>query len=255
MSRLLGKIALVTGGNKGFGYSIAELFAREGANVVIAGRNKENGIIAIKKIKELADTDVRFIQCDVSKENEVMNLVHETIDIYKRIDVLVNNAGIVIRKDFADTTEKDWDETMNVNLRGSFFCCKYTIPFMVKNKKGSIVNISSHVSLVGKGDVAVYSASKGGLTLLTRSLALKYAKDNIRVNCICPGSIITDMNRDLIEKASNREKALKELESIYPLGCLGDPIDVAYAAVYLASDESKWVTGIALPVDGGYTAG
>jgi 3-oxoacyl-[acyl-carrier protein] reductase len=255
MNRLQEKVAVITGGTSGFGYAIAELFAREGANVVIGARRKEKGEMAIKKIKKLTGADVRFFQCNVSKESEVKDLVHKTIDLYKRIDILVNNAGTINRKDFEDTTEEEWGQMMDVNLKGSFFCCKHTIPFMIKNGKGSIINISSNTGLVGRGDVPVYSASKGGLILLAKSLALRYAKNNVRVNCICPSFIITDLNREVIEKAPDPAKKLKELESTHPLGRLGTPNDVAYAAVYLASDESQWVTGITLPVDGGYTAG
>jgi NAD(P)-dependent dehydrogenase (short-subunit alcohol dehydrogenase family) len=255
MNRLQGKVALITGGTSGIGYSIAELFAREGAQVMIASRKKEKGTIAIKKISELTGVDARFYPCDVSKEGEVKDLVRETTDIYKRIDILVNSAGILLRKSFENTTEEEWDQIMSTDLKGVFFCCKHIIPFLIRSGSGSIVNISSHVSLVGKSDISVYSAAKGGVTSLTRSLALRYAKHNIRVNCICPGWVITDINRDDIEKAVDPHKKKKELEAVYPLGRLGAPIDVAYAAVYLGSDESQWVTGIALPVDGGYIAG
>jgi NAD(P)-dependent dehydrogenase (short-subunit alcohol dehydrogenase family) len=255
MNRLLGKVAAITGGTSGFGFSTAQLFVQEGATVVVAARKIEKGAHAVKKIKELTGVDVKFFPCDVSRENEVMDLVQKIIDLYKKIEIWVNNAGILIRKDLEETTEKEWDEIMNTNLKGVFFCCKHVIPFMVKNGKGSIINISSHVSLIGKSDAPLYSASKGGVTSLTRSLSLRYAKNNIRVNCICPGWIITDINRDVIEKAEDPAKKLQEIVAKYPLGRLGTPVDVAHAAVYLASDESQWVTGIALPVDGGYIAG
>ena len=255
MGRLEGKVAIVTGGSTGFGYAIAELFAREGAKVMIAARRKEKGIAADEKIRSLTRGEVKFLQCDVTKEAEVRELAHKAMEIYHRIDVLVNNAGMHILKDFEDTTEEEWDEVMNANVKGIFFCCKHIIPLMVKNGKGSVINLSSVVGLVGKGEVPIYSASKGGVTLLTRSLALRYAKQNIRVNCICPATIITDLNRKVVEKADDPEKKLKELESAIPLGRLGTVMDVAYAAVYLASDESQWVTGIALPLDGGFSAG
>lgn len=255
MDRLQGKIAVITGGSAGFGFAIAELYVREGAAVVIAGRRKEKGAEAIEKIKKISGIDVRFVQCDITKENEVKNLAETAMEVHKRIDILVNNAGIAIRKNFEDTTEEEWDEVVNTNLKGAFFCCKHMIPLMIKSGGGAVINISSHISLIGKGDVPVYSASKGGLTILTRSLALRYAKYNIRVNCICPGTIITDHNRDAIEKAPDPEKKLKEIVAKYPLGRLGTPMDVAYAAVYLGSNESSWVTGIALPLEGGYTAG
>jgi meso-butanediol dehydrogenase / (S,S)-butanediol dehydrogenase / diacetyl reductase len=255
MNRLQNKVAVITGGASGFGFAIAEVFAREGAAVVIVGRNKEKGAGAAEKIRKITGMDSRFIQCDVTKEDEVKHLAETVIGSYKKIDILVNSAGILIRKDFEETTEKEWDEVMATNLKGPFFCCKHMIPFMVEKKMGSVINISSHISLIGKGDVPVYSASKGGVTALTRSLALRYAKHNIRVNCICPGTILTEMNRHVFEKAPDPEKKLREVIATYPLGRLGTPMDVAYAAVYLGSDESSWVTGVALPVEGGYTAG
>jgi NAD(P)-dependent dehydrogenase (short-subunit alcohol dehydrogenase family) len=249
MNRLQGKVALITGGTSGFGFAIAELFAREGANVVIAARRKEKGDQAIQKIKELTGAEAKFFSCDVTKEREVEDLVRNTIDTHRRIDILVNNAGVMPRAEFENTTEEQWDLMMNTNLKGYFFCCKHAVPHMIKDRKGSIINMSSNVGLVGKGAVAIYSATKGGVTLLTRSLALRYGKYNIRVNCICPGTIVTDLNRDFVEKNFERVVAA------YPLNRLGTPLDVAYAAVYLASDESQWVTGTALPVDGGYGAG
>jgi NAD(P)-dependent dehydrogenase (short-subunit alcohol dehydrogenase family) len=255
MNRLQGKVSVITGGTSGFGFSIAELFVREGAKVIIAARRKEKGLTAIKKIKELTGAEVEFFQCDISQEDEVRDLVDKAIDIYKRVEVWVNNAGVIIRKNFEDTTEEEWDRLMDINLKGNFFCCKYIVPFMIKNRGGSIINISSNVGLLGKGNMPIYSTSKGGLVLLTRSLALRYAKHNIRVNSICPGTIITELNRDFYEKSKDSYKKMKELISAYPLGRLGAPIDVAYAALYLASNESQWVSGIALPVDGGYSAG
>jgi len=255
MDRLKGKVAVITGGTSGFGYAMAELFVREGADVVITGRKKEKGDNAVKKIEDLARRKVVFLQCDVSKEPEVKDTIQKAYEIFKKIDILVNNAGNVHRADFEEMTEEEYNQMMDTNLKGSFFCFKHVFPFMVKNGMGSIICISSNTGVVGRGDVPIYSASKGGLILMSKSLALRWAKNNIRVNCICPSFIITDLNRHVIEKAPDPAKKLKELESTHPLGRLGTPMDVAYAAVYLASNESQWVTGIILPVDGGYTAG
>jgi meso-butanediol dehydrogenase/(S,S)-butanediol dehydrogenase/diacetyl reductase len=255
MNRLQDKVAVITGGTSGFGFAIAEMFCREGATVVVAGRNKEKGAAAVEKIKRATGLDARFVPCDVTNEEEVKNLGEIVLRAFQKIDILVNNAGMLIRKEFETTTGEEWDEVMATNLKGPFFCCKHIIPEMVRNKRGSVVNISSHISLVGKGDVPVYSASKGGVTALTRSLALRYAKYNVRVNCICPGTILTELNRDVFEKAPDPQKKLRGVIATYPLGRLGTPMDVAYAAVYLGSDESSWVTGVALPLEGGYTAG
>lgn len=255
MDRLKGKVAVITGGTSGFGYAMAELFAREGADVVITGRKKEKGDHAVKKIEDHTGRKVVFLKCDVSKEPDVRDMIRKAYEIFKKIDILVNNAGNIHRTDFEEMTQEEYNEMMDTNLKGSFFCCKHIFPFMMKNGSGSIICISSNTGVVGRGDVPIYSASKGGLILMSKSLALRWAKNNIRVNCICPSFIITDLNRHVIEKAPDPTKKLKELESTHPLGRLGTPTDVAYAAVYLASDESQWVTGIILPVDGGYTAG
>jgi 3-oxoacyl-[acyl-carrier protein] reductase len=255
MNRLQDKTAVVIGGASGIGLATAELFAREGAQVVIASRKREKGALATRQIKEQTGIDMKFFPCDVTKEGEVKGLIQKVLDLYKRIDVWVNSAGILTRKNFEELTEEEWDDIMNTNLKGVFFCCKHAIPFMVKSGKGSVVNISSFLSLIGKSDASLYTASKGGVTALSRSLALRYARYHVRVNCVCPGWTVTDMNRDTIEKAPDPAKKLKELEATYPLGRLGRPSDIAYAALYLASDESRWITGIALPVDGGYTAG
>ena len=255
MNRLKNKRAVITGGTSGFGFAIAELYLREGADVVIAGRNREKGHEAVAALREKTGLETHFFRCDVTKEDEVKSLTEVLTASGGKIDILVNNAGILIRKDFEETTENEWDEVMATNLKGPFFCCKHMIPPMVKEEKGAVINLSSHVSLIGKGDIPVYSASKGGVTSLTRSLAMRYAKHNVRVNCICPGTILTPLNRDLFEKAPDPEKKLREVIATYPLGRLGTTMDVAYAAVYLGSDESSWVTGIALPLEGGYVAG
>lgn len=255
MGRLEGRGTFITGGTSGFGYAMAQLFAQEGAKVAIIGRKKEKGENAATKIRDLTKGEVIFFQCDVTRESEVKETIQKAVDHLKKIDVLINNAGNIYRTDFEEMTEREYDEMMDTNLKGSFFCCKHVFPFMVKNGSGSVICISSNTGIVGRGDVPIYSASKGGLILMSKSLALRWAKHNIRVNCICPSMIITDLNRDVIEKAPDPAKKLKEMESVHPLGRLGTPMDVAYAALYLASDESQWVTGITLSVDGGYTAG
>lgn len=255
MNRLNGKTALITGGASGLGLAIAELFAAEGAEVVIAGRRAQKGSEAAREIAGRTERKVEFFRCDITRESEIASLTEQAVAALKRIDVLVNNAGIYIRKNFEETTEEEWNRLMDTNLKGVFFSCRNVVPHMIRNGKGSIINISSSVGLIGKSDVPVYSASKGGLNLLTRSLALRYGKYNIRCNSICPGTIPTDLNREFLEQGPDPDARMKSVASQYPLGRLGSPTDVAYAAVFLASDESQWVTGITLPVDGGYTAG
>ena len=255
MNRLQGKVCVITGGTSGFGFATAHLFVQEGATVIIAARDERRGNQTIRELQERTGKEVRFVRCDVCKEGEVKNLVRQVMDLHRRIDIWVNNAGVLIRKAFEETSEQEWDEVMATNLKGVFFCCKEVLPLMAKQGRGSLVNISSEVSLVGKGDVAVYSTSKAGVTILTKSLALRYAKNNVRINAICPGTIITNMNRAFFVDIADQGQRMKELVEHYPLGRLGTPEDVAYAALFLASDEAQWITGVALPVDGGYTAG
>jgi NAD(P)-dependent dehydrogenase (short-subunit alcohol dehydrogenase family) len=255
MNRLNGKTALITGGGSGLGLAIAAMFAAEGAEVVIAGRRAPTGSDAAREIAGRTGRKVEFFRCDITRESEVVSLAEQAVAALQRIDVLVNNAGIYIRKNFEETTEEEWNRVMDTNLKGVFFCCRNVVPHMIRNGKGSIINISSSVGLIGKSDVPVYSASKGGLNLLTRSLALRYGKYNIRCNSICPGTIPTDLNREFLTQGPDPEARLRIIASQYALGRLGSTTDVAYAAVFLASDESQWITGITLPVDGGYTAG
>jgi len=255
MNRLQGKVSVITGGTSGFGLATMQMFVHEGATVVIAARDEGKGNQTVREFQERTGKEIRFVRCDVSQESEVKNLVHQVMDHYKRIDIWVNNAGVLIRKAFEETTEQEWDEVMATNLKGVFFCCKQVLPLMAKQGRGSLVNISSDVSLIGKGDVPVYSASKAGVTILTKSLALRYARNNVRVNVICPGTIITNMNRVFFVDIPDPGQRMKELVEKYPLERLGTPEDVAYAALFLASDEAQWITGVALPVDGGYTVG
>jgi NAD(P)-dependent dehydrogenase (short-subunit alcohol dehydrogenase family) len=255
MNRMETKRVLIIGGSTGFGYAIAELFVREKAEVAIAARNRTKGRDAVQQIKENTGKEIKFIACDITKENEVVDMLAIFIKEFGKIDVLINNAGFLDWKEFEETTGDEWDKSIDTNLKGYFYSIKNAVPYMIKQHGGVIINMSSVVGLVGKGYNPIYSTSKGGVTLMTRSLALRYAKYNIRVNCICPGTIITDLNRRRIEDAPNPDEAMKNIISEYPLGRLGKAQDIAYAALYLASDESQWVTGIALPIDGGYTAG
>jgi NAD(P)-dependent dehydrogenase (short-subunit alcohol dehydrogenase family) len=255
MDRLKGKTALITGGASGLGLATAEMFATEGAEVVIAGRRAYKGSEAAREIAGRTGRRVEFIRCDITRESEVAILAEQALAALRRIDILVNNAGIYVWKKFEETTEEEWNRVIDSNLKGIFFCCRHIVPYMIRSGKGIIINISSSVGLVGKGDVPVYSASKGGVNLLTRSLALRYGKYNIRCNSICPGTIPTDLNKEFLTQGPDPDARLRIITSQYPLGRLGSPMDVAYAAVFLASDESQWVTGVTLAVDGGYTAG
>ena len=251
--RLRDKVAIITGGSSGIGQATALLFAKEGAKIVIASRNPEEGSKTVDMIKKEGGKAV-FIKTDVSKELEVKNLVESTVKIFGKIDILYNNAGIELAKPVTETTEAEWDSVLNINLKGVFFGCKYAIPHMLKNGKGSIINTASAAGIVGFPNLAAYCASKGGIVLLTKEMALDYARQGIRVNAICPGAIMTPMLERFFEKAPDPALVKKQMADSHPMGRLGKPEEIANTALFLASDESSFITGHALLVDGGMTA-
>lgn len=246
--KMEGKVAVVTGAGSGIGRASALAFAQEGAKVVVADIAVEGGEATVAMIKEDGGEAV-FIKTDVSKEAEVEALINKTIETYGRLDYAHNNAGI---EGTADTSsEKNWDQVMNVNLTGVWLCLKYEIPQMVKQGKGAIVNTSSVAGLVAAGGgINAYGPSKAGVIQLTRDAALAYAKAGIRVNAVCPGVIKTEMIQRVVEE----HPPMKDyLANRAPIGRMGEPHEIAKAVVWLCSDESSFITGVALPVDGGWT--
>lgn len=251
--RLKNKVALVTGAGTGIGRAIALMFAREGASVMVNGR-RPGPIEAVAK--EISATGGRAlaVAADVTKVPDIQRLIRAAVDTFGQLDVLVNNAGIITSRTPADAcAEEDWQKMIQGNLTSVFLCSKYALPELIRSK-GNIVNIASMAGLKGTANRAAYGAAKGGVVILTRGMALDYAPHRVRVNAVCPAFVETDINRELLAEL----KRTGEYEGIvkrHPLGFLGAPDDVAYAAVYLASDEARWMTGIALPVDGGMGAG
>lgn len=249
MGRLNNKVAIVTGAGSGMGREEALLLAREGAKVVVTDIQED-------KVKEVVDEilsnggQATGHFHNVTDEEAWAKIVKETIDSYGKVDILVNNAGIAINIKLHETTVAQWDKVMDINLTGTFLGMKHVIPNMIENGGGSIINISSISGLTGGGGANPYTASKGAVRMLTKAAAVDYAKNNIRVNSVHPGVIITPMSEEMFKD----ERLLGWAHSVTPLPTLGEPLDVAYGVLYLASDESKFITGIELPIEGGYTA-
>ena len=252
--RLTGKVAVVTGGSVGIGKSIAMLMAQEGSKVAVADVREEDGRATAEEIRSMGG-EAEFWKLDVSKEFEVEAVFAEVKEKFGNITVLVNNAGIAgVNKPTHEIEESEWDTLMKVNVNGVFLCTKHAIPQMKAAGIGSIVNLSSIYGIVGNADVPPYHASKGAVRLMAKNDALLYAKDKIRVNSVHPGFIWTPMVNGFLSGQGDVEEGKKVLNSLHPLGHIGEPDDIGWGVVYLASDESKFVTGTELVIDGGYTA-
>lgn len=253
MARLASKVAFITGAGTGIGRACAELFAREGARVALAGRRREPIESTARGINE-AGAEALAVACDVTQAAQVEQAIAATVSRFGRLDVLVNNAGALLVADAAETSEEEWDRLMDVNLKGPFLVSREAVKQMRRNGGGAIVNIGSVLGLVAMPKRAAYAASKGGLVLLTKAMALDHAAESIRVNCICPSIVDTALVQGLFATQADPEAARRARAQAIPLGRFGQPVDVAQLAVFLASDESSWITGAAIPVDGGLTA-
>jgi NAD(P)-dependent dehydrogenase (short-subunit alcohol dehydrogenase family) len=251
--RLADKVAIITGAGSGIGRATAILFAQEGAKVVVVDYVPEGGQETVEMIKRNGGEAI-FVETDVSKAAAVEKMVQTTIDTYGKIDILFNNAAVTIPASVVDATEEVWDKTMEVDLKGVFLPSKYAIPHMIKGGGGSVINTASMCGLVASTNQAPYSAAKGGVIALTRQMAIDYATHNIRVNSICPSEVRTPMFLGFINLAPDPEKKMQELIARIPLGRVAEPEEIARAALFLASDESSYITGVTLPVDGGLTA-
>jgi NAD(P)-dependent dehydrogenase (short-subunit alcohol dehydrogenase family) len=244
--RLSGKVAIITGGGSGIGKAIAMAFIREGAKVAITGRDSKKLDRAAAEI----GPDCLAVSADVSNGANVQKLVSATLDRFKRINVLVNNAAVLLPGTAESLSEEDFDQTFDINVKGLWLMSRAVLPHMRAASGGSIVNIGSVLSMVGARNRVAYSASKGAVMAMTKAMALDHAAENIRVNCIAPGIVETEM----VARFSTDENARKQRVALHPMGRFGQPAEVASAAVFLASDESGWTTGSVITVDGGYSA-
>ena len=249
--KLKDKVAIVTGAAKGIGWGIAKVFVEEGAKVVVVDWDEKEGP---RTAAELSKTgEAIYVKCDVSNEDNVKAMIQAALDKFGRIDILVNNAGVGVYKSVLDTSSEDWDRCLSVNLKGQFMCAKYAIPHMQKLGKGAIVNISSVHSFATVNGVAPYAASKGGITALTRNMAIDYGPA-IRVNSIAPGWVLTPLIQSIFDSYPDPAAQRKTTEEHQVMKRIGRPEDIGRAAAFLASDEAAFITGTQLFVDGGLTA-
>ena len=244
--RLEDKSAIITGGGSGIGLACAKLFSNEGAKVAIIGRRKNRLELAAKEVKG----HILPVVGDLTNNNDLDNLISKTLHAFKKIDIVVNNGGIFSGSSVHETKDEDWNTIMNTNINSVFQLTKRVLPHMMKRKAGTFVHIASILGLVAAPGVAAYNVSKGALLQFNRSIAVEYGSLGIRSNAVCPGLVKTEMTEDLMKN----EELMLEWSKDYPIGRFGVPEDIASACLYLASDESSFVTGVALPVDGGFTA-
>jgi NAD(P)-dependent dehydrogenase (short-subunit alcohol dehydrogenase family) len=244
--RLEGKSAIITGGGTGIGLSCAQLFYNEGAQVSIIGRRQERLEVA----KKIIGSELLTVAGDLKDNNDLDDLVSKTLNTFGKIDIVVNNGGIFSGSPVHETNDENWDNIMETNIRAVFQLTKRVLPHMIDLKSGAFVNISSIAGLIALPGVAAYNTSKAALIQFSRSIAMEYGSLGIRSNAVCPGLVKTEMTKELMEN----EDLMQEWSKDYPIGRFGNPEDIANACLYLASDESSFVTGVALPVDGGFTA-
>jgi NAD(P)-dependent dehydrogenase (short-subunit alcohol dehydrogenase family) len=249
-SRLKDKIAIVTGAGSGIGRACALALIREGAQVVLVGRRKDR----VEEAAREADGSALAVAADVSKQAEIERVIERTVSAFGAVNVLVNNAGVLHPGTAEQITEEQWDETFNINVRALWLLSRAVLPQMRKAGGGSIINMASVLGINGARNRAAYSASKGAVILLTKCMAIDPGHENIRVNAICPSFVETELTAAYLKKVPDPEAIRRERIGVHPIGRLGQPEDMAGLTVYLASDESSWVTGAAFPVDGGYLA-
>ncbi len=248
--RLQGKVAIVTGAGSGIGRACALALAREAARVVLVGRRQERVEAAARE----AGAPAIAVQADVSRLPDIERVIEQTLKVFGQFHVLINNAGILHAGTAEQVTEQQWDETFDLNVRGLWLLSRAALPHLRKSGGGSIINVASVLGINGARNRAAYAASKGAVVLLTKCMAIDHGPENIRVNALCPSFVETELTAGYLRTVPDPAAVRRERVAVHPLGRLGRPEDVASLAVYLASDESSWVTGAVYPVDGGYLA-
>ncbi|GBG55682.1 short-chain dehydrogenase [Sporomusaceae bacterium FL31] len=246
------RVALITGGSSGIGLATATLLLHRGASVAIVGSTAEKGQAALAALNHAGQAI--FIQGDVSQPAECKQIVQQTISHFGKLDIVVNSAGVYLEKAIDDVSEEDYQTIMDVNIKGTFFICKYAVPELKKANGGAIINVSSDAGINGNVLCTAYCASKGAVTTFTKALSLELALHHIRVNCVCPGDIETPMLKKQLAASANPEALLREMTSIYPMCRIGQASEVAEVISFLASKKASLITGVVLPVDGGLTA-
>lgn len=249
MNRLKDKVAIITGAGSGIGRAMATIFAQEGAKVVVADINEEGGSETVKLIED-GGGEAEFARTDVSSEQDIKSMINVAVEKFGGLDILINNAGVALMADLMNTTDEIWQKTIDVDLKGVFLGIKAAVPEMEKRGKGKIISTASIAGLVGFQGITAYCAAKGGVVNMTKEIALDLASKKINVNAIAPGVIKTNMTTDILKD----EKTAAGMLAQTPLGRFGEPEDIAWAAVYLASDESDFMTGQTIAIDGGWTA-
>lgn len=252
--RLKDKVALITGGTSGIGRATAILFAEEGAKVAITGRNQERGREVVAEL-EKAGSGGLFIRADVRSAKDCERAVDETVATFGGLHILFNNAGVYVANDALGCSEEEFDAQVDTSLKGCFFMSKYALPHIIKGGGGSIVNNGSGWGYTGGARAVAYCAAKGGMLVMTKAMAIDHGRQGVRVNCICTGDTVTPMEREDARNQGMTWEAYVDAASDRPLGRMGEPIEIARAVLFLASDEASFITGAVLPVDGGGVAG
>jgi NAD(P)-dependent dehydrogenase (short-subunit alcohol dehydrogenase family) len=254
MGKLDGKTVIITGGSSGIGLATAFLFAQEGANVMIAARDPERGQQVVQRLVASGGR-ARFAACDVRRLEDCQNTVNLTLHAFGRLDILFNNAGVIyVERTVENTSDHEWADTLDTNLNGTFYMSRCAIPHMAESGGGAIIHNASVFGLKAGGGVAAYCAAKGAIVMLTKAMAIDHAAQHIRVNCICPGSVDTPLLQGEIATLGSEELMRPQFAARHPLNRIAAPAEIARAVLFLASDDSSFITGAAIPVDGGRSA-